>query len=378
MKNILIVLFACSAVLMMRSEAGDFIRIEGTRLVRGGNDQEIFLRGVVLLSPKLRPADEKDYADLARLNINTVRLALTYKFFYEPDSPDKYKDSAWKWLDKHIEFARKHQIYLILQMFDVEGAQFVPIKDMAFDYRIWEDTQLQDRFVRLWHAIAARYKNETQIVGYSLFCEPVVSGTMEQWAKLADRAIKEIREVDRNHIVFVERIYGEKRVRREVSGLDLSPERAFVSVHDSNVVYEFYFFERDEYTHQFAPWRSDRQKSVRYPDEAMKISYKENPGDLTTTLPFDREYLKFYLHRQLEFGKTHNVPMFVCGFGLLRSCFAGDRGGAKWLEDVTALFNKERLHWTLLAYRDEDFVGIEDNLEARRIIGNALRHQPAS
>jgi hypothetical protein len=354
------------------TQASEFIRAKGSRLVVGENQKEIVLRGVVLFSPKMRGAEEKDYEDMAKLGINTVRLALSYKFFYEPSLPGSYKESAWKWLDRHIDLAHKHRLYLIFQFFDVEGAQFVPIKDVPFDYRIWNDAQLQDRFVRLWRAIAERYKDESRIVGYSLFCEPVVSKGVEEWAGLAQRTIKAIREVDHNHIVFVERIYGENRNRRELSGIDLPPERAFVLVEDKNVVYEFYFYERDEYTHQFASWRTDRGKAVGYPDAAMKINYKEQPGDVSGTFRFDKEYLRFYLRRQIEFGRTHNVPMFVCGFGALHTCFKDDRGGARWLQDVTGLFNAERLHWTLLAYREEDFADAAGNSDVRQVLSRAF------
>lgn len=356
----------------MRASTGNFVRVRGSTLTVGESNKELFLRGVVFVSSKVSPPDEKDYEDVARMKANTVRLALQYKFFYDSDSPDSYKESAWKWLDAHVSLARKHGIYLVLQLFSVEGAQFVPIKGVPFDYRIWEDTRLQDRFRKLWRAIAERYKEETQIVGYSLFCEPVVSGTVEQWSKLAARTVKEIREVDRNHILLVERIYGEHRVRREVSGIDLPPERAFFLVEDDNVVYEFYFFERDEYTHQFAPWRGDVQESIRYPDLTRKISYQEDPAGLRKTFAFNKEYLKFYLRRQTEFGRKHNVPMFVLGFGLLRGCFDDEKGGARWLEDVTGLFNAEHLHWTFLAYRDEDFAAVSDTSEARRILPRAI------
>jgi hypothetical protein len=354
------------------AERQRFVRTRGSGLVVGARKKNLLLRGVVFFPSGLVSAEEKDYEDVARLNMNTVRVILQYKFFYEPSAPNSYKESAWKWLDSHVALARKHRLYLVLQMLDVEGAQFVPIKGVPFNYRIWEDRQLQDRFVRLWRVIAQRYKNETQIVGYSLFCEPVLSGTVEQWSKLANRTIKEIREVDGNHIVFVERMYGENQIRREVSGIDFPPERAFFLVNDRNVVYEFYFFERDEYTHQFAPWRADVQTSVHYPDQTMKIIYKEQAGLGQRTFSLDKDYLQFYLRRQTEFGKKHNVPMFVWGFGLLRNCFAEDKGGATWLRDVTELFNAERLNWTFLAYRDEDFIGVNDSLAVRQILAKAV------
>jgi hypothetical protein len=351
-----------------------FIRTSGRSLI-GENNKEIFLRGVVFSSSSLSPPAEEDYQDVAKLNMNAVRLMLEYRLFYEPDAPNSYKEDAWQWLDAHIALARKHHIYLILQMGDVEGAQFVPTKRFPFDYRIWNDGQLQDRFVNLWRAIAERYKNEAHIAGYSLFCEPVVSGTVEQWLQLANRTVKEIRRTDRNHILFIERIYGENGVRREMSGVDLPPEKAFFLVDDTNAVYEFYFFESDEYTHQFAPWRADVQKSIVYPDQDMKIIYKEEPDRAGKAFDLNKDYLRFYLRRQTEFGKKHNVPMFVWGFGLIRNCFEPGKGGAPWLTDVTDLFTAEALSWTFYSYYDKDFVSLSDSAEAKRILSQAAEKQ---
>ncbi len=71
--------------------------------VIGGDKKEIMLRGIALYPPTPTQSAEKEYEDIAGMNANTVRLALRYKFFYEPAAPDSYKESAWKWLDVYIQ-----------------------------------------------------------------------------------------------------------------------------------------------------------------------------------------------------------------------------------------------------------------------------------
>src|SRR5437667_81296 len=137
----------------------------------------------------------------------------------------------------------------------------------------------------------------------SLRAEPVESGTAQQWIDLANKAVSRIRSVDKNHVLFVERLYGEFGTRREMSGIDFSPERSFFLVPDRNVVYQFYFFERDEYTHQQAPWREDRDKNLRYPELSFEIVYREALNDRGRVFRFNKQYLSFYLKRQLEFGR---------------------------------------------------------------------------
>ena len=356
----------------LRSQpARDFIRVDGRRLVADAGG-EFHIRAMGTGSTASDPL-EKDYEEMARLKFNAVTVFLSYKRFYNEAEPDKYIDIGWKRLEQHLALARKYGLRVILQMLVIEGAQFVPSKGEAFDYRIWFQPELQERFLKLWEAIAQRYKDEPQIVGFGIFAEPVTAGTRQQWIDLANKTVARIRKIDNHHIIFVERLYGEFGTRREMAGLDLAPERAFFVVPDPNVVYQFYFFERDEYTHQHASWREDRNNSVRYPDPRFEIVYREAVNDRGRVFPFDKNYLKFYLARQLEFGAKHKVPMFVWSFGLMKNCFQG-QGGLEWLRDTTSLFREHNVDWSFGPYRDDDS-GVSDNPEALQVLSAAAEQR---
>jgi len=346
------------------SSAREYIRVAGQRLIAAdGREFRIRAIGAGSLS-----ADtiQDDYKQIAQLKFNAVTLMLGYRHFYNETKSGEYLQSGWNRLDAHLALARKYGLYLILQMAGVEGAQFVPSKGEAFDYRLWVEPELQERFCKLWEAIATRYKNEPQVLGYGIFCEPVVAGTRQQWIDLASKTVARIRNIDKNHILFIERLYGEIGTRREMSGVDLDPERSFFLISNANAVYQFYFFERDEYTHQHAPWREDRDADLHYPAPRFEIVYREAVNDRGRILRFDRDYLSFYLSRQLDFGRKHKVPMFVWGFGLIKNCFH-KKGGLQWLQDTRELFDKYQLHWSYIGYRDDDF-GINDNPEALRVL----------
>lgn len=347
--------------------APQFVHVEGQRLVAPeGGDFHVRAMGTGSTAVE---ASEKDYEQIARLKFNAATVFLGYKRFYNEAEPDKYLDAGWRRLEQHLAFGRKYGLRVILQMLAIEGAQFVPTKGEAFDYRIWVQPELQERFIKLWEAIAQRYKDEPQILGYGIFAEPVTAGTRQQWIDLANKTVGRIRKIDSRHIIFVERLYGEFGTRREMSGLDLNPERAFFVMSDPNVVYQFYFFERDEYTHQHAPWREDRDTSVHYPDPRFEVVYREAVNNRGRVFPFDKNYLKFYLERQLEFGAKHKVPMFVWSFGLMKNCFQG-QGGMEWLRDTTSLFREHSVDWSFGPYRDDDS-GVSDNPEALEVLSEA-------
>jgi endoglucanase len=379
MKRLAVFLLACFTLVFgqpeqkpLRSQpARDFIRVDGQRLV-AANGMEFHIRAMGTGSTASDPL-EKDYEEMARLKVNAVTVFLSYRRFYTEAEPEKYIGIGWKRLEQHLAFARKYGLRVILQMLVIEGAQFVPTKGEAFDYRIWVQPDLQERFLKFWEAIAQRYKDESQIVGYGIFCEPVTSGTRQQWIDLASKTVARIRKIDNHHIIFVERLYGEFGTRREMAGLDLAPERAFFVVPDPNVVYQFYFFERDEYTHQHALWREDRDNSVHYPDPRFEVVYREAVNEGGRVFPFDKNYLKFYLERQLEFGAKHKVPMFVWSFGLMKNCFQG-QGGLEWLRDTTSLFRERNVDWSFGPYRDDDS-GVSGNPEALQVLSAAAeRH----
>lgn len=343
----------------------EFLRADGRRLVRRG--EEVRLRGLMFGFDR-SPPSAADYDELARIGLNVITLPFSYRPFVGEEASAEAREGFWAWIDAHVRLAREHDLLLILQLAGIEGAQFVPDREWPYDYRIWEDAQMQENMAAVWRAVAGRLRDEPTVAGYSLFQEPVCGGPAEQWPPLAARLAAAVRDVDSDHVLFVDRSYGEHETRREISGVELEPERAFPLLDDPNVVYEFYFFERDEYTHQFAPWRPEPElrRERRYPDPGETIRYEEH-GREPVAFAFDRDYLEHQLARQLELRRRHDVPMFVWGFGLGRACLEHGRGGMTWLEDVIGLFEESELNWVLLAYRDE-FFGIADDEEVKALL----------
>lgn len=65
----------------------------------------------------------------------------------------------------------------------------------------WEHKEFQDRAIRLWEALAARYKGNTWVAGYNPLNEP----TDEEHIRVIawyERAQKAIHAVDPDHILF--------------------------------------------------------------------------------------------------------------------------------------------------------------------------------
>lgn len=203
-----------------------------------------------------------DYARVKDMGMNIIRFYLNYKIFEDDSNPYTYKQTGWDWIDQNIAWAKKYGVFLILNMHAPQGGY----QSQGTGDALWTDIENQNRLTALWKAIAQKYKNESQIIGFGLVNEPVPTTDLSQWQQLAQRITNEIRTVDKNHIVVVERaIY--------VKGKPETTDYNFPSISDNNLVYEFHIYDPFEYTHQLFSW-ANLGDGGKYPDESI-LAYSD-------------------------------------------------------------------------------------------------------
>jgi endoglucanase len=91
------------------------------RTVIDGSGREVVLRGISfgneVWSNKPYPYthhNEEDFKRVADMGMNVIRFYMNYKTFEDDATPYSYKDSGWHWLETNLQWARNHNIYLIL------------------------------------------------------------------------------------------------------------------------------------------------------------------------------------------------------------------------------------------------------------------------
>lgn len=255
------VLAACGAA-QTGTGASDLLRVQGDKVVDPSGNP-VMLQGVAFGNRvwdndplPVRHHDERDYQRIAEMGMNTVRFYLNYLTFEADDAPGQYKEKGWQWLDKNVAWAKRHGIFLVLNMHVPPGGYQSLNKGKA----LWEDAAAQERLILLWREIARRYKDEPTVAGYDLLNEPVVTKSEKQWHDLAARLIAAVRKEDPNHIIFIERVNAVDGDWKE------NADRNFFLVDDPNVVYEFHFYKPFHFTHQNAPWVDFVAEETRYPD----------------------------------------------------------------------------------------------------------------
>lgn len=156
---------------------------------------------------------EADIAYIKQTGANTIRLPFNYKLFTREDYMGKNDETeGFKQMDKVIDWCRKYDLHLILDMHDCPGGQTGDNIDNGHGYPwLFESESSQQLFCQIWRKIAERYKDESVILGYELMNEPIAtmfSDTVRaslnaKLEPLYKRATKAIREVDQNHIILL-------------------------------------------------------------------------------------------------------------------------------------------------------------------------------
>ena len=152
-----------------------------------------------------------DIAFIAKTGANTIRLPFNYKLFTDEDYMGlSSQQDGFKRVDQVVTWCREFGLYLILDMHDCPGSQTGDNIDDGYGYPwLFESEKSQRLFCDIWQRIARHYKDEPVILGYELMNEPIAhyfENKEELNAKLEPlykRAVKAIRQEDRNHIVLL-------------------------------------------------------------------------------------------------------------------------------------------------------------------------------
>ncbi|MDZ7315708.1 MAG: cellulase family glycosylhydrolase [candidate division KSB1 bacterium] len=151
---------------------------------------------------------EADIAAIASWGCNSVRLPFNYRLLTPEDRPGVYLEEGFQVIDNVLEWCKKYRLYLILDLHCAPGGQNAGnISDSDGQVaRLWTVKANQDRTVELWQKIAERYANEEWIGGYDLLNEPVLPSGYSNSAlrSLYRRIAQAIRQVDQNHLLFLE------------------------------------------------------------------------------------------------------------------------------------------------------------------------------
>ena len=148
---------------------------------------------------------QADIDQIAEWGFNHLRVPFHYKQFY--DSTGSETPIGYAIVDELISWCEPYNMYIILDMHCAPGGQNGgPISDSDGTARLWLEESNKELTIQIWKEIATYYADHTLIGGYDLINEPVLpSGvTLEEFKQLYIDITEAIREVDNNHLLWIE------------------------------------------------------------------------------------------------------------------------------------------------------------------------------
>ncbi len=235
---------------------------------------------------------EKDIELIAEWGFNSIRLPFHYEFFSPINSPGVFIEDGFEIIDTLLVWCKKNNLYLILDMHCAPGGQNSGnISDSDGEAKLWTVPSNQDRTIEIWRRIAERYADEDWIVGYDLLNEPVLPDgyTGTDLRNLFIRIKNAVREVDSNHIIFIEGNW----YATDFAGL--SPK------FDSNLVYAFHKYWSETDIGSIQQYRSLRTQNIA-PLWLGETGENSNPWFFETVRLMDAENIgwNWWAHKKFE------------------------------------------------------------------------------
>ena len=145
---------------------------------------------------------ERDFAELKKFNFNFVRLPMNYRLMEDDRRPYQLKPNAFKWIDRAIDLAEKHGMYVLLDMHGAQGGQSPYDHTGHSDQnRLKDSPEDQKRLAWLWSKLASRYRSRSAVMGYDLFNEPYGMPKPTQ-VDVFKQVYSEVRKVDSEKLVL--------------------------------------------------------------------------------------------------------------------------------------------------------------------------------
>jgi hypothetical protein len=190
---------------MCPSAAPDFMTLRDTLDARFGPEK----RDELLALYQDTYWQEMDFDRCAAMGATVIRLPFLYMNLTDDDG--NFQQDAFARLDWFIENCARRGMYVILDLHGAYGSQNGEHHSGQINdgRQLFFNADNRAKTLRLWRAVAARYRGNPTVAGYDILNEPMGPGKEKartgniHWA-FFDEIYRAIREEDPEHIVIVE------------------------------------------------------------------------------------------------------------------------------------------------------------------------------
>lgn len=283
---------------------------------------------------------EKDIAYIASLGMDHIRLGFDQVVVEE--APFVYRKEIVTILHRFVDWCKAYHLRPVLNMHKAIGNYC----DILEEKGLMQQEELQKRFIAVWSMLEDEFSSDADVV-FELLNE-VVNATGEEWNRLAEKTVKEIRKKNAERLIVVGCIEW-----NNPEGLD-----CLKVFEDENIIYTFHCYAPHEFTHQqgvLQPNQLFYNRKMPYPCddiERYRDYHRVCFHDLNAYSGFERmdiEYLKSYLKPALDFIKRNPDKVLWCGeFGTIRH--ANIKWRENWMRDMITILKENDIPYCVWNY----------------------------
>jgi hypothetical protein len=150
-----------------------------------------------------------DIVFIHKLGFNSVRAPFHHRWFGAEATADGRAGRGFELLDRVIRWCKEEGLLVLLDLHCAPGGQTGDNIDDGWGYPfLFESEASQAKTAELWGRIAARYKNETALLGYDLLNEPIAhffdkEKLNPKLEPLYQRVTRAVRRADGRHLIFL-------------------------------------------------------------------------------------------------------------------------------------------------------------------------------
>jgi endoglucanase len=285
----------------------------------------------------------EDIALIKSMGFDHVRLSVNPQPMFNEREPNKIAAEYLGNLDAAVKMILDHGLAVVIDLH--------PESD--FKARLAKDDDFVERFADFWRALAAHYSAldlDADRVFLEVLNEPEFTDRY-RWLGVQAKLAAAIREGAPAHTIIA-------------AGARWSNDDELVfqePLRDSNIIYNFHFYEPYIFTHQGATWSAyywHWLRGVRYPStvESAERAAALAPDevDRLQVVRYGREHwdaarIDSEMKQAAEWARRRGVPLVCNEFGVYRE-FADPLDRAAWLHDVRTALERNGIGWAMWDY----------------------------
>jgi len=286
-----------------------------------------------------------DIALIKSMGFDHVRLSVNPAPMIRHNRGDELPPEYLGYLDSAVKMILNHGLAVIIDMH--------PESD--FKSKLVEHDDFVEQFSDFWRAIARHYSaDDPERVFFEVLNEPEFRDRY-RWAGVQAKLANAIREGAPQHTIIV----------AGANYSDIDDLLSMTPLSDSNVIYNFHFYDPHTFTHQGATWGVNYwhfESKLAYPssmETAEKVAAAEpDPLNRLYVLRYgldhwDANRIAVEIGQAAEWAKHWNVPLTCNEFGTYRqSSNSDDR--ARWLHDVRTTLERDGIGWNMWDFGGRD------------------------